>query len=229
MVALCGSFTRSVDGAKLVGRHQYAKGRGHHSADRRPGCQRCSGRGPSGADSEFKRGIPGPLERTERRNDPDGKGIQREADAKLGSIHRTDEITYIDAVHFPYWDTATATTAVAQIPPQRVEPILRDAKELRDQLREEAVQRHQTQRLGLIALLALPLAAFVVILLVGIWHALPTRADLRMKRSVRDDASPAGYYPSFQNGDERPLAYAVLSNRHASLNLERTQHCVRKN
>lgn len=126
----------------------------------------------------------------------------------------TDEITNIDAVHFPYWDAKTATTAVAQVPPQRVEPILRDAKELRDQLRDEAVQRHQTQRLGLIALLALPLTVFVVIVLVGIWHALPTRADLRMKRSVREAGNAAGFYPSFQEwgretfGIRRPVEQA---------------------
>ena len=145
------------------------------------------------------------------------KGFSAKLTQSWDLFIETDEITYIDAVHFPYWDTATATTAVAQIPPQRVEPILRDAKELRDQLREEAVQRHQTQRLGLIALLALPLAAFVVIVLIGIWHALPTRADLRMKRSVRDAGSPAGFYPSFQEwgretfGVRRPVEQARIA------------------
>ena len=102
----------------------------------------------------------------------------------------SDAITYIDAVHFPYWEVESATTAVASVPPQRVEPILRDATELREQLRHEALQRHQTQRFGLIALLALPLTALAAILVAGIWHALPTRADVSLKRSVREAGTP---------------------------------------
>lgn len=129
----------------------------------------------------------------------------------------TDEIAYIDAVHFPYWDTEAATTVVAQVPRQRVEPILRDATELRDRLREEALQNHQVQRFGLIVLLALPITALVIAIALGIWHALPTRADLRLKRSVREARSPIGFYPSFQDwgretfGIRRPVEQARLS------------------
>lgn len=129
----------------------------------------------------------------------------------------SDDITYIDAVHFPYWDAESGTTLVAEAPRQRIEPLLRDATELRDRLREETLQRHQAQRFGLFLLLALPVTALVIIVLAGIWHALPTRADMRLKRSVREAGSPLGFYSSFQEwgretfGVRRPVEQARVS------------------
>jgi hypothetical protein len=109
----------------------------------------------------------------------------------------TDDVTYIDAVRFPYWNPELAKTEVASVPRQRVEPLPRDALELREHMRERVLAEHRAKRLGLVVLLSLPAAALIAFLALALWRALPTRADLRFWRASKQTDAPLEFYGSF--------------------------------
>lgn len=131
----------------------------------------------------------------------------------------TDDVTYIDAIGFPYWNPALAKTEVVSVPRQRVEPLLKDAAQRRQQLREGALGAHRTKRLGLMALLALPIVGLVALLAVALWYALPTQADLRLWRASRQAGSPLEFYGSFLSWVRQTLGPSapVEQQRGASL------------
>jgi hypothetical protein len=124
-----------------------------------------------------------------------------------------DGVFYIDAVQFPYWNPELASTEILTAPRQRIEPLLRDAAELRQQLREAALAGHRARRFGLTALLALPLFGLVVILALLVRQALPTPADLRLWRASRRAGPPLNFYAAFQAWGRQTLAGAAGVDR----------------
>ena len=109
----------------------------------------------------------------------------------------TEDITHISGIRFPYWNPELAQPADIAVPPQRIEPLKRDAVALRQTLREEAFAGHRVNRLGLIGLLSVPMAALTLAIGLLLWRALPTRADLRFWRASRREADPLEFYGSF--------------------------------
>lgn len=109
----------------------------------------------------------------------------------------TEDITHISGVRFPYWNPELGRPADVAVPPQRVEPLKRDAMALRQALREEAFAGRRANRLGLIGLLSVPMAALTLAVGLLLWRALPTRADLRFWRASRRGAVPLEFYGYF--------------------------------
>ena len=109
----------------------------------------------------------------------------------------TEDVTHISEIRFPYWDPELAQPADVAVPPQRIEPLKRDAMALRQALREEALAGHRANRLGLIGLLSVPMAALTLAIGLLLWRALPSRADLRFWRASRREADPLEFYGSF--------------------------------
>ncbi len=109
----------------------------------------------------------------------------------------TEDVTHIEGVTLPYWNPERATTEVAAVPGQRVEPLKRGAMELRRELRREALARHRAERFGLLTLFLMPAAALFVFLVLVIWRVVPTRADLRLWRDAVRSESSLDFYRSF--------------------------------
>jgi hypothetical protein len=109
----------------------------------------------------------------------------------------TEDVTHIGGIRFPYWNPEAGQSVEVAIPPKRIEPLKRDAMALRQALREEAFAGHRANRLGLIGLLSVPVAALTLAVGLLLWRALPTRADLRFWRASRREADPLEFYGSF--------------------------------
>ena len=109
----------------------------------------------------------------------------------------TEDVTHISGIRFPYWNPELGEPADVAVPPQRIEPLKRDAMALRQALREEAFAGHRANRLGLIGLLSVPVAALALAIGLLLWRALPTRADLRFWRAARREGDPLEFYGSF--------------------------------
>jgi hypothetical protein len=109
----------------------------------------------------------------------------------------TEEVTYIDAVAFPYWNPELAKTEVASAARQRIEPLPRDAMELREHVRAGVLAELQAKRMGLVGLIALPLAALLAFLAFALWRALPTGADLRFWRASKQPREALDFYGSY--------------------------------
>lgn len=109
----------------------------------------------------------------------------------------TEDVTHISGIQFPYWDPELGQPADVAVPPQRIEPLKRDAMALRQALREEALAGHRANRLGLIGLLSVPMAALTLAIGLLLWRALPSRADLRFWRASRREADPLEFYGAF--------------------------------
>ena len=109
----------------------------------------------------------------------------------------TEDVTYIDEIRLPYWNPERDQTEVVAVPRQRVEPLKRDAMALREQLRDEALEEHRAERLGLLILASLPAVALVAFLALVLWRALPTRADLTLWRASKQPGATVDFYGSF--------------------------------
>ena len=109
----------------------------------------------------------------------------------------TEDVTYINEVRLPYWNPESGKPEDVAVPSQRIEPLKRDAVALRHTLREEAFAGHRAKRLGLLGLLLVPVVALTIVILLALWHVLPTRADLRFWRASRQRDEPLEFYGSF--------------------------------
>ena len=109
----------------------------------------------------------------------------------------TEDVTYINEIRLPYWNPELGRPEDVAVPPQRIEPLKRDAIALRQTLREEAFAEHQAKRLGLLGLLSVPVAALIMFIVLAIWRVLPTRADLRFWRASRQNVEALEFYGSF--------------------------------
>lgn len=124
-----------------------------------------------------------------------------------------NEVFYINAIEFPYWNPELASTEVVSAPRQRVEPLPKDAAGLREQLREAAISGYQTRRFGLLILLALPLIALFVILVLIARHALPTPADFRFWHASRQAGSALNFYAAFQLWERQTFAAVINADQ----------------
>lgn len=109
----------------------------------------------------------------------------------------TEDVTYVDGIELAYWNPELGTSETVSVPNQRIEPLKKDAMALRQQLREEALSAHQTERLGLLILIGLPAAVLVVILVMVLWRLVPTKADLRFWSASKRAGAPLDFYRSF--------------------------------
>jgi hypothetical protein len=109
----------------------------------------------------------------------------------------TDDVTYVDEIRFPFWNPQLARKEIASVPRQRIEPLPRDALELRDHMRAQVLAEHRAKRLGLAILLWVPVAALLAFLGLALWRALPTRADWNFWRASRQVGAPLDFYRSF--------------------------------
>ena len=146
----------------------------------------------------------------------------------------TEDVTHISGIRFPYWNPELGRTADVTVPPQRVEPLKRDAVALRQALREEAFAGHQVSRLGLMGLLAAPMAALTLAVALLLWRALPTTTDVRFWRASRQDPDPLEFYGAFLTwgrdtfGARTPMgrAEARLLGSRASDQVERLHRAI---
>ena len=109
----------------------------------------------------------------------------------------TEDVTYVDGIELAYWNPELGTSEAVSVPKQRIEPLKKDAMALRQQLRDDALAAHQTERLGLLILVGLPVAVLIVILAMVLWWLLPTKADVRFWRAAKRAAAPLDFYRSF--------------------------------
>lgn len=128
----------------------------------------------------------------------------------------TDDVTYVDAIRFPYWNPALAKKEMVGAPRQRIEPLPRDALELRDHLRAQVLADHRAKRLGLDILLWVPAAILFAFLGLALWRALPTGADLRFWRASRQASAPLDFYGSFLSWRTQVFGTRTAGETHVS-------------
>ena len=97
----------------------------------------------------------------------------------------SNAITTVNPIRFTYWNPITERTSIEELAAQRLEPLPADAEELRAEFRARALAEHQAKEVGLLALLAIPIAAVAAFVLLVLWHCLPSRADLGLLRAAR--------------------------------------------
>lgn len=116
------------------------------------------------------------------------------------------DVFYIDPVSFLYWDPVMADGMVIQAKARRVEPVRRDAKALRETLRKDIRDDLFIKKVGVLALLAVPILGVLIVAVLAASSALPSRADLRLWRAARRAGSPLSFYDDFQAWARRSLA-----------------------
>ncbi|MEM7252356.1 MAG: hypothetical protein AAF493_13140 [Pseudomonadota bacterium] len=109
----------------------------------------------------------------------------------------TEAVFYVDGIAFRYWDPAAHAVVTLQADRRRVEPVLRDAKARRQQLRDGALRDHQTERWGVAALLGLPLLGALGVGVLALWAAVPSRADWQLWRAASRQKAPLEFYGEF--------------------------------
>lgn len=109
----------------------------------------------------------------------------------------TEQVIHVEPIRLAYWNPETAKSEIAGVPRQRVEPLPRDAVELRDQVRAQVLAEHRAKQLGLTVLLWLPLAAVGVVFALILWRLLPSRADVNFWNATRQTVSPVELYGLF--------------------------------
>jgi hypothetical protein len=91
---------------------------------------------------------------------------------------QSGDAMYISPIEIRYWDPGADQPAVARLPSKRVEPLARDPEAVRRTLVEVAMTAHRGRRLGALVLLAIPIGACLFLLLVALYTARRSRADL---------------------------------------------------
>lgn len=115
------------------------------------------------------------------------------------------DVFYIDPVKFLYWDPVRADGMVISAKARRVEPVRRDAVALRDRLRRDVYEDLFVKKIGVLALLAVPILIVLIVAILAASSALPSRADIRLWRAARRTDSPLGFYDDFQAWARRTL------------------------
>lgn len=118
----------------------------------------------------------------------------------------SDDVFYIDPVKFLYWDPLRTDAMVIQAKAHRVEPVRRDAEALRASMREQIHDELLLKRIGVLALLGIPILGVLIVAVLAASSAMPSRADIRLWRAARRARSPLGFYDAFQAWARRSLA-----------------------
>lgn len=100
----------------------------------------------------------------------------------------SDNPVNIPPVSVTWWHTGESRPAGSGVPAARIEPLAVDADQLRAELLAEATASKDTSTLMLLILAALIAAPALAIALAFLLASLPTRTDLRLRKSLRHGA-----------------------------------------
>ena len=100
------------------------------------------------------------------------------------------DVFFISPITLEYWNAEVERPARVIAPSKRVEPLRRDIASRKRELMADAVAAHNSSRIAVFALLAIPVLLLCAGTALVLWHAAPTRADMRLSRHLRVGASP---------------------------------------
>ena len=124
--------------------------------------------------------------RTELSSDGAVAQLRQAWDLRIGD----DEVIYISPIGMAYWDPEARAERRVSVPAKRIEPLPRDVALLTSQVMAEARSAHERARFGLLIAAAVPAVLLLVAALVFLWTALPTRADLALRRACAASPDP---------------------------------------